>query len=496
MSHRMNTVVVLMTGFSINAWPQVSYSIRVNASTQFQRFEGFGATVTPFEEDGVFHRHDFSAPIVVSATPAQKDAIAGLLYGRGSGQLGIARSRFFPRRFEETNDNNDASLFQESSYTWGLFNAITDFVATAQSRGLNRHFASFGGGLVEEWLRARNSQGEVTCRLDPSMVDEYVEMELRAALRYREKGETLEYLAVTNEPDSAWQNGTCTFIDPATFAEVVRRLGNRLRTSGLNTKLVITDGIAPRSSKPYIEAVLNSAEAAQYVGAIAYHSYDGYANGFSLLENSAKGQLPADILQDRRDLRDKAAAHGWTFWMTEVCWCFNDPTRTGGRSDYELARLRLNHLYDELTEAGAEAFDIMNAYFISFRRPDTLIEVRFRADGSLESFGLTNLGRMIGQFSMALEPGSRRVYVDRVADPAVRPVAFLRTDGTPAVMVLNNTNAPVTMNVTLAGFPTTPNIMSVLTSREGAMWQRSSVTVAAGVATITAPPLGIATITR
>jgi O-glycosyl hydrolase len=290
-------------------------TITVDAAAPHQTIQGFGATLTTFEDAGIFKRHDPAQPAVTSATDVQKTALAKQLHQ----QIGITRTRVFPAAFEPVNDNDDPFTLAPAGFDWAGTDAIIAWLQLAKPTGLTTYFASFGanGGTDgEAWLRLPKD----ACAIDTAKLDEYVEWELAAALHFHAKGVDLPFLTMGNEADFCPVQGNASpyLLNPSHYALAVKKLGARLAKSGLPAKIVITDGVTPGSSLPYFNAVLEDAEARSYVGALAFHSYDGYQS-LEKLDESAAGKPIGQ--EPRAALRTLAKKYSLPLWMTEVCYC-------------------------------------------------------------------------------------------------------------------------------------------------------------------------------
>lgn len=434
-----------------------SYSevdISIDASVRFQTFAGFGATLTPFGTDGIFHSHDPSQPEKVSVTSEQHAAIAQMLFQ----ELGLTRTRVFPDGFEPQNDNADPFTFNANAYDWSKVNELTDFVSLARPYGLSTWWASFSvdSGVAQAWLR----KSADSCALDPLKLDEDVEWLLAAALRFRELGDELPYLTINNEPD------LCPKIVISDYVEIVKRLGKRMRDFGLSTKIVVSDGWIPENAIEYMQAVLADPEASQYVGALAFHAYDGYDNPHQILQTSALGNPPLANISVRERIRDLAVSKGLPVWMTEVCYCVPREFST-----FQLLLARLNHLQDELTVTNVSAFDAMNLYFIE--RPgvyDELVHVYFNADGTLNHSEVSPYGKMLGHYSRFIEPGSVRIKVES-SDPLVRVVGFEQPNRSLTFVLINNNPTEVQIKLSLGGLHSIPVSYSVLVSSDSDLWE-------------------------
>jgi hypothetical protein len=429
-------------------------NINADGSFQFQTFSGFGATLTPFGKDGIFHSHDPSQPAKVSVTPEQRTLIAQMLFQ----ELGLSRTRVFPDGYEPQNDNSDPFTFNANAYDWTKVNELTDFVSLARPFGLSTWWTSFSvdSGGAQAWLRKSTD----SCALDPSKVDEEVEWLLAAALRFRDLGDELPYLTINNEPD------LCPKIVISDYVEIVKRLGKRMRDFGLSTKIAVSDGWIPENAIAYMQAVLANPEASQYVGALAFHAYDGYDNPHQILQTSALGNPPLANISVRERIRDLALSKGLPVWMTEVCYCVPRDFST-----FQLLLARLNHLQDELTITNVSAFDAMNLYFIE--RPsvyDELVHVYFNADGTLNHAEISPYGKMLGHYSRFIKSGSVRIKVES-SDPLVRVVGFEQPNGGLTLVFINNNPTDVQAKLSLSGLHSIPISYSMLVSTDSDLWE-------------------------
>ena len=439
-------------------------SITVDGTIRYQTFEGFGATLTAFEKDGEYRRHDHNQPERVTATQADRLGIARMIYT----QLGISRTRVVLEGFEPENDNDDSFTLNPAGFDWSLADAEINFIRIARPFGLQTWWASFEGTSRREAWAARGAwrrKPGSDCALNPALIDEEVEWLLAAALHYRERGMELKYMAVRNEPDLCGHSGK---IEVADMVTIIKRLGKRLRENVLQTRIVVSDGWQPANALRYMQAALADQEARQYVGALAYHSYDGFDDPGALLNTSARSNPPHAAIEVRSRIRDLAAQYGLPVWMTEVCYC----TRRDF-SDFDLVRARLNHVQDELTITNVAAFDAMNLFFLN--RPgvrDELVNIYFRPDGALDRYEISIYGYLLSHYSRFISPGSVRVKAES-SDAGVRVTAFQRPDDSPVIVVINNSSTPIQANIAIAGLRQIPRTLAAVSSQANALLQRA-----------------------
>jgi O-glycosyl hydrolase len=459
------------------ATPRATVNVEVNGAIHYQTFLGFGASLEPWELKGSYHRDSAALPEVLTGTDHDKEAIARLLFT----ELGIHHARLFLGGYEPS----------KGVFDWSAIQPHTDFIRLAKPHGLQMSWATFtlDNGPAQQWFRLPGS----ACVLDPSHLDDDVEWIVAAALHFRDLGMPLPYLAINNEPDFGWcQHPTGSKISVQDYLTIAQRLGQRLRAEGLDTQLVVSDGLNPQASLAYMEALLANPGARQYVGALAYHSYaDPYPDPAAILRTSAEGTPSPAAVQIRQHIGDLAKQHHLPVWMTEVCVCA--PPRP--MSDFELGRARVNHVFDELTIGNVSVFDAMNLFL--FDRPgvrDELVHLYFRQDGSLERYVIAPYGYLLGHFAKFIVAGSVRLNVQS-SDSRVRLTAFQRPDGTLALVGLNNNPLAIRARVSLSGLATLPATMSVVSSREGALWREDADTsVQRGEVSVTLAPLSVTTL--
>lgn len=474
-------IVVLFGLFSGPSIAQERVRVEIDAAERFQTFDGFGGSLTTFETDGIFHAHDPTQPRRVTATVEQRRMIAEALYAR----LGLTRTRVVLSGFEPHNDNADPQVLNPDAFDWTAVDPAVAWLKIGKPLGLSTPFASFSldGSERDAWRRRHGS----ACALDPAKLDEEVEWLYAAALRFRELGFELPYLAVNNEPDLC---GAEAKIEIGDMVAIVKRLGARLQAAGIGTRIVVSDGWVPANALKYMKAVLSDPEARPFVGALAFHSYDFYDDPTAILETSGQGQPPHLPYQVREEIRNLGTAYGLPIWMTEVCYC--TPRHL---DDFDLIRARLNHLHDELTITGASAFDVMNLYFLE--RPgvdDELVHVFFAPDGALSRFEVSAYGTLLGHYSRVLPPGSVRVAA-RSSTSTVRVTAFLLPGGAISIVALNNGAAEVQMEIALTGLMAFPPAVYAVTSTRSALWSgRPDVAIRDGRGSVPLPARSVTTL--
>ncbi len=459
--------------------PTARVNIVVNASERHQVINGFGATLVPFELDGFYRAHDSSQPMHVVVSAEQRQAMARIIHQ----ELGFSRVRLSLSGFEPENDNADPNTFDWSKFVWANrggdlmgTDPFADYVSLTRPLGLRTWFTTFQNtGTGEEWLRLPNS-----ATLDSRLVDEYVEHVLAVAIHFRDLGIPFEYMALQNEP----AHGAIMSVEY--MKTVVAKLGARLRANGLAARLVIADDITPASALEYARPILSDPNTRQYVGAIAYHSYDGRYDNYGNLARAVQNPRPTDH-DARAELRSLAAQYRVPLWMTEV-----SAMRGAQTSEFEAALLRANHALDELTLYDVAAFDQMLLFFI--QRPaieESFFYVRFNADGTLQRYDVSPYGYALAHFAREVVADSARVEASS-SDPLVRVAAFERPDGQVVVVLINNRGDSVTASV--SGLKNASASLRTRVSTAAQMWQSGSVTAGTTPVNIVLPAHSITTL--
>ncbi len=428
-----------------DATGRLNVTATVDLAERHQTIAGFGATLIPFELPMIYFNHDATQPKATTASLEQRQALSRLLFE----ELGMTRVRTSYRDLEPVNDNADPNTFNWSAFLFsgslvGAQGALSarlepaiDFIKLSQPFGLVTHFPMTSLEWDADWLHTPGAR-----QIAPGMEPEVAEMLAAVAKRYADEGLPLPYLSVANEPD--WGSGLERVLTTAQMVQIVKLAGARMRSLGLDTKLVISESYTLDMALAYAQAVLADPDARPYLGAIAYHGYGVYGSAKAILETSGIGApLDAEIAM-RRQIRDLAASYGLPIWETETSASIDD------LGAFRAGLARVNHLHDELTLADVSAFDQMNLFFID--RPNlegNLVNVTFGGDGALASFEAAPVGILMSHWARYARPGAVRVGAT-TTDPMVRASAFEAPGNQLVVVLINNRADEVALQVDVA----------------------------------------------
>lgn len=237
----------------VGALPVAGVSIAVNPAVRFQTLAGFGTSIRLFDDPHLTETFDPATGRGAVVIPAAEQArILAALYG----ELQLTRVRYATDPgVEPSNDNLDplSTDLSKFDFRWKRLDGHVDYAQAAGPYGVTTWFGS--PIQLESWMS----------HSDPA---EYVEWAMVIIRRWRERGATLPYWSIINEPGFAGDL-SATFIRDA-----VKQLGTRLVAEGIPTRLVIPDDLNPERALARAQVVLADPAARQYVGAIAFHLYD------------------------------------------------------------------------------------------------------------------------------------------------------------------------------------------------------------------------------
>ena len=413
-------------------------AVRVTVDTRstYQVMEGFGSSVRVWDDP-----HVANQPKSVIGEQA-RSAILKKLYS----ELRLTRARFvYDGGIEVTNDNDDPFTFNPKgfNFAWKRNDA---FVEYAQAASVHGPIVFFPSPLrPEPWMHENNP-------------DEYVEWVLAILLRWKALGTELPYFSILNEP-SYVRSGIWS---PAWMTAVSRSLGKRMQAEGLKTRLVLPDDLNACVALPIAEAVLRDAEARRYVGALAFHTYDGTAECIDHLQALAR----------RHDL---------PLWMTE---------HSHG-ADYPGAFAWGKEIHELITRHNVSAVDHMWGFFGDWEEePAALIALSFRGIRQTDMQLLPSYF-VTGHYSRFVYPGDVRVRADSSLGDLL--VSAYRGPGRLSVVLINDSAAPRVITLELKG-AAAPHRFDALLTDAGTSWAPLAPTSVGGAVTLHMPPRSLVTL--
>jgi O-glycosyl hydrolase len=285
------------------------------------------------------------------------------------------------------------------------------------------------------------------------------------------------------------------------IVDIIKRAGQRLRDEGFpDVKFVVPGEETEETSLATAAEILADAEARQFVGVIAYHTYpygSTYAGVTPILATSGSGNPDAGRIAVRAQIRDLGAQYGIPVWMTEVS--------TGGvdARAFDGLRARAIHIHDELEYAGASAyFGMANMWDLASQRAHTGNDNVFGEgnivviDNDADTVTITSMGHAIGHYARWIKPGAKRI--DAQANSALVLVSAFRDDALQRLVLvaINNDSRARDVDVQLDGIEVAGAIGGEQSTAEAGAWQAvgGGTIVAADRVRVTLPALSVTTV--
>ena len=371
-------------------------TLRLDPSTTFQTFEGWGATVPilgiPFDEwaaDPSPANYD-RLPLVDPVS----DGLKARIMDDAVSDLGLNRFRLeVGPQVEMRNDNDDPQQTYDAAYRfrWQDF-LIERWLLPLKQRVEARKerfvlYISYDlrSSLTPAWL------------LDP---EEYAEMAVACLRHFKTTyGLDADYWVVLNEPGNRRPG------DPQLVAKLISATASRFHREGFRTRLAGPEVVTPAQFPSYINAI-DSAGALAHLGQLTYHLYRNPWN-----------------LDARHGIREWSRRLGVTSAQTE--WLEGEG----------LDVLEVLHL--DLTEADASVWE---QYTLCYT-PNS-----YNEDGGADYFvigqdhsayAMNANARLLRQYMKYIRPGDVRVDISSSRDRTIKPVAFRSPDGRLTIAILN-----------------------------------------------------------
>jgi glucosylceramidase len=253
-------------------------SIIVDSTQKFQSMEGFGYTLT-----------GGSAQVIQGLPTATKDALLRQLFSNDANAIGVSYLRI----------SIGASDLNESVFTYNdLPSGQTDVDLANFDLGpdkmqlipLLKQIVAIQPSikiLATPWTAPvwmKTNTHSVGGRLKPEYFQVYANYFVKYIQSMKAEGITIDAITPQNEPLNPHNNPSMEMssIEQANF--IKNNLGPALKAAGLSTKIIIYDHNADRPEYPI--AILNDADAKQYIDGSAFHLYGGDIGALSQVRNA------------------------------------------------------------------------------------------------------------------------------------------------------------------------------------------------------------------
>ena len=251
---------------------------------------------------------------------------------------------------------------------------------------------------------------------------------------YEQLGIPIWGLSVQNEPMATQTWESCVFTGDEERDFIKTYLGPTLAKSGLGGKKLIAwdhnrDLVYQRA-----RAVLDDPQAAKYVWGIGYHWYETWTGSSMLFDN---------VRRVHEAFPDK------NLIFTEGCAESFDPTRIDAWALGEKYGMSMIGDFN----AGTVGWTDWNVLLDETGGPNHVGNFCFApliADTKAGKLLYTNAYYYIGHFSKFIRPGARRIAATANRD-VLQTTAFRNSDGSVAVVVMNQTDKPLDFQLWITG---------------------------------------------
>jgi len=408
-------------GLLVTAGQAMSADITVDLNTTYQTIDGFGGM-----QDKGWTGYNL--------TTAERN----LLYGNGSGQIGLTIMRI------RINENQSA---------WS--NDLVD-AKDVVSRG-HKVFAT-------AWTPPTNLRvaSGSSYKIDPSKYQGYVD-HLNAFAKYmKDNNAPLYALGFQNEPDwcSDWGCGT-----PTEMYNFAKNWGAKLRTNG--NKVISAESFS--FNKTYYDPILNDSAALASLDILGTHFY-------------GTSKTSSDATFDYTLFKQKGNGHH--FWMTEVYTAgVNDATSNTWPLCLDVAY----EIHRALALSNMSAY---NWWYL--KRSYGPLYITTNSQGGSLTGTVSKVGYIMGQYSKYVRPGAVRVGATRNVQTDVYTAAFKKNDSVVVVSV-NRGSSAKTVSYAISGLKSTSG-NKITTSGTKSLTDDGTVSVSNGSFSTTLDAQSISTI--
>lgn len=455
-------VLGVVSGLAVVASPHAAFAAStaaINGSTTYQTIDGFGAS----EAFG-------QAATVMGLSSTEQKQVLDYLFSTSTGAgLSIVRNEIptdTPHSIEPNapsgptatptytalgNDWGQEWLDQQAKSTYGVSQIYAD--AWSAPPYMKTNDDDNNGGTLCGVTGATCASGDWR--------QAYANYLIQYLKDYQADGLPVEYVGFENEPNlSPTYPGMV--MSAAQSVSFIDTLGPSLGSSGTGTKPACCDTEGFDLAPPYVSAIQGDTTANADVGLITSHGYT---------------QAPTAL---------STSKHVWeTEWSTFESW---DPSWDNGAADSGFTWAQ--HLYSGLTSADLNAF----LYWWGTGTPT--------GNGDNESLVLINgstvtpSGRLwaFANYSRYVRPGAVRIGAT-TGDGNLQLTAFKNTDGSVAIVALNQSSSSDSVNFSLAntGISDGASVTPYVTDASSNAAAQAPITVAGGAFGATLPARSLVT---
>ena len=399
--------------------------IFIDPSRRFQTFIGIGAAIT-----------DASAETFAGLSPIKQQELLNAYFDTQKG-IGYTLAR----------TNIHSCDFSSGSYTYVKENDSTlstfSIAHDEQFRlpFIKRAYAATSGQLKlyvspwspPAWMKDNNNmlQGG---KLKPAYGSSWANYFVKFIKAYEGKGIPVWGLTVQNEPMAKQRWESCIFTAEEERDFIKNHLGPALKANGLSEKKLIAwdhnrDLLFQRAS-----VILKDKAAASYVWGLGFHWYETWTGGPMQFENL---KLVNEAFPDKQLIFTEGCKE--KFNMDSVYnWSLGEKYGYSMINDFNNGTVAWTD-WNILLDARGGPNHVGNFCFAPVH-----------ATANNENLVYTNAYYYIGHFSKFIRPGAIRISASS-SRAALQTTAFLNTDGSMVVVVMNSTDKKIDYNLWMEG---------------------------------------------
>ena len=391
-------------------------SVSVDFSQQYQEIDGFGAALT-----------GSSAYVISQMNAAQKEALLKDLFSEHEGiglsylRLTIGASDFSLQDF--TYDDLPAGSTDPNLEQFSIAEDEAHVIPVLQS------VLGYSPGIkivsspwsAPAWMKDSGSLGGGS--LDPQWYGAYGDYFVKYINAYANHGITIDAVTPQNEPlheTGGYPTMGMTATEQAEF--IKSSLGPKFQQAGLATKIIAYDHNFDQASYPM--NVLGDPEAAQYIDGSAFHAYGG--------DVSAMNQVHAAFPDKNLYFTEVSGGEWSTDFSSNLKWnignIFIGTTRNWSKNAL-LWNLALNSNHGPTNGGCTDCRGVVT------------VSSSGQVTKNVEYYCLAH-------FSKFVRPGAKRVNSSNFDNSLnIRNVAFINTDGSKVMVLLNESSQSRTVSI-------------------------------------------------
>ncbi len=480
----------------------VDKDVAIDATRTYQTIAGFGASDC------------WMCQWVGRDWTASRSRIAELLFSQevSEGQpKGIGLSMWRVNAGAGSAEKGDASgvttvhrraesfMGDNGQYDWTKCEGQRYFMEQAKAMGTEK-FVLFSNSPLVQWTyngQGRSDRGNNSNLLN-SRYDDFADYLADIVDHFKKEGYNFSHISPINEPQGTWnghdQEGTGWTLEQS--AKLARELDRALTERSLDTDILLAEcdrwlyftdqDTWQWSGADMADSYWNPSSSA-YIGDLKH--FKPLIGAHSYWTDTSWDEMRTV----RASVARKAAQYGAEVWQTEWCMLGDEHSRDeysghGTASDLERALYMTRIIHNDMTVANCSSWSYWVALDQRLQHGDRWLLVYLDMVGGTNgsvfdgegSFAPAHTLWALGNYSLFVRPGFRRVDLSTAENRNFFGSAYLSPDGKRLVAVYTNySEKPVRINVALNGLATAPaSVRSYTTSADKSLEEAAIDTAA------------------